>query len=80
MKNKNNFKLSISSLSKSELEKREQSTLRGGHCTCGCHYEGNGGSSTCDNSGANFDGGYHSVGGGDSCSSGVRAEHQFFIC
>lgn len=44
------------------LGNKEMSAVIGGSCGCGCYYEGNGGSSTADNSSANAAGGKHSPG------------------
>lgn len=48
-------KLKLNQLSKAVMEDRELINLRGGYyaCTCGCCYQGNGGSSTNDNAIAN---------------------------
>ncbi|MDP3443580.1 MAG: TIGR04149 family rSAM-modified RiPP [Ignavibacteria bacterium] len=55
-------KLKLNQLSKAVMEDRELINLRGGYttCTCGCCYEGNGGSSTIDNAIANSSAGKRS--------------------
>jgi natural product precursor len=86
MKKMNKLKLNI--LSKANLRKREMDILRGKEpytgrwCSCSCYYEGNGGSSSNDNSSANYNLGstggestngcnqYYTLPGGSSyCSS-----------
>lgn len=63
-------KLKLNKLNKAELENREMNNLLGGgdpgDCTCGCHYSGTGGSSSCDNGRENWTNGYSSYGGGDT--------------
>lgn len=57
--------------------------IKGGyssHCSCACAYQNQGGSSTCENSEANYRKGWHSPGYDSGCSQGsTLVEHQFFM-
>ncbi|MCD8555939.1 MAG: TIGR04149 family rSAM-modified RiPP [Bacteroides graminisolvens] len=66
-------KLRLTSLSESNLQEKEMSTLTGGDCSCGCGclYANNGGSSTGENMVANSQNGLHSSSYKDSCSCGA---------
>lgn len=57
-------KLSLLSLEKSTINDLELRCLKGGSCTCGCHYAGSGGASSGWNDATNFGYGYSSTGGG----------------
>ena len=69
-------KLKLNKLSQAQLSGNEQNRLKGGTncCICGCHYSNQGGSSSTDNSNANFAGGssglYSPQGGGGSGAFG----------
>jgi len=54
----------LTQLSKTDLNEREMGVLLGGSCGCGCGcaYEGNGGSTSADNSSANRDSDLYSPG------------------
>lgn len=58
-------KLKLNALSEAGLKDKEMSALKGGTCcTCSCYWEGTpGGSSSLDNSGANFTFGGESIKG-----------------
>ena len=65
-------KLKLHNLSQQNLEELEMNSLRGGKsCTCSCYWEGKGGSSSGDNSKANYKLGSDERGGyssdGDNC-------------
>lgn len=76
-------KLKLNQLSKAELNEREMNFIKGGSCSCGCHYAGSGGSSSCENSQANLDYSYTSYGGGKTCSpcssNGTVSDQAFFM-
>lgn len=59
--------IKINNLLKDQLCERQLSYITGGSCSCACAYADNGGSSTCDNDNANYDGGVGSPQGGSSC-------------
>lgn len=75
-------RLKLNQLTNAELNDREMKLIKGGvNCSCGCHYYGQGGSSTADNSAANYDGDLKSYGGGRTCSPcspGPEATEQAF--
>jgi natural product precursor len=69
--------LKLNALNEQCIEKKQMNALRGGKqekkeesdelCTCSCYYANNGGSSSIDNSKANYNiGGGHSI-QGDNC-------------
>lgn len=64
--------------------KTEMSDIIGGvepKCTCGCQYEEQGGSSTCENSAANFNGGLHSpIPGAFGCPDNELSSQQHWFC
>lgn len=71
--------LKLNQLSKTDLEKREMNSLRGGIgecCGCGCHYVSNGGYSLGENGNANLQYGYTSYGGDLACF--VPSENTFY--
>ena len=48
-------RLKLSDLSDKSLKDKEMNALRGGNCcSCSCYWENQGGSSSSDNSGANY--------------------------
>lgn len=50
-------KIDLLSIESNVLSRKEEEMLSGGnYCTCGCQYEGSGGSSTNDNMDANYHG------------------------
>jgi natural product precursor len=61
--------LKLNQLSKTELENREMSAIKGGTCCgCGCHYDGEpGGSSVDQNMNTNHESGFTSIGGDVMC-------------
>jgi len=62
---KKSNKISLCSLHIKEQSVRNMSQFKGGasgNCGCGCAYAGSGGSSSCTNSGANYNGGLTSPG------------------
>ena len=73
-------KLRLTQLSKAELEARQMNALKGGQlCSCSCYYANSGGSSSTDNSNANYKGGndYRSVNG---CNQYVNIDGNIALC
>ena len=62
--------LKLNQLSKTELERREMISLKGGNCQCGCNYSDQGGSSSGTNASSNSGSGTgetHSYGNNEHC-------------
>lgn len=79
-------KLSISALQKAYNKQEKLNNICGGgpqpgagRCTCGCHYENNGGSCEYDNSEANFKDYLYSPEGGWSCVDNTLEDQQRYL-
>lgn len=74
-------RLKLNQLANAELNDREMTLIIGGKsCSCGCHYYGQGGSSTADNSAANYEGNIprYEPRSCSPCSAALEASEQAF--
>ena len=72
----------LTNLAENEIIQKSQSITGGaGNCGCACAYADTGGSSTCGNSGANYNGGLTSGPNSPSCGrDATYKEQQFLAC